>query len=1279
MHMRKFTKLFLALLVSTLGATNLFAADQTAELEAEMFKAWTSNLPGAEVDPEPANEPKSDGAFGCTYALYENVGAYGTIYGSPSVYYLWYADITGTKTLTVTGTPGMSIRLMLNREPYVEGGTGDADGGAYVELIKNVGDDGTVVFDFTTEEKLASYNYLHLNAIKVPGGGTAGVVKKIELFGAVKPITGWVDMLNNGDLESDDLESFPVSKDGPNNGNTANDRPEIVELDGVKCMKITADDLTSIESEWTTWSTQFYFKFNEFLPEGTQWKAEFEVYADQDANITTSAQGAPRTWQDGNIFPAFDVYADWVPKTFDGTVTSAQAGSNGLGSIAFDLNNSNKPINFFFKNVHFYIYKEKTALGQIKANFDTDVIRLDFGENCNLKDLVKANNNNSVIYPNECVSVKINGTTSSILSVEAREDGYLWVFVNEPYSEDIEDKVEISFTNPADAAFRLKYTAGRYEGEDVKDFTDMTATYLSGLSENVSYLGQAPKLDTADPEDGAFNLPLTMKTFKVSFVTNANAEKIVAKLDDVDLKVAPATGFAKEFTFTLETEGDVAAGEHTLLIDKVYPQEEILGDDEFSKFEFKLNFGPVVIDPNDQQETIYTDDFANGGAGWQVAYESVIQAANSGSGCRLVTSQGSFATNLLYLCSRGSGDKNAYAWFGTEEQKLTLAAKTYHLTFGATRWDRDSERSIKAQIFPESAISSDGSVTEEDQLVAEKSQELTLYYNQTSDCHRVDMEFTAPEAGNYVIRFVVGDKNGACGGWGDGAAIGDIKVEYIPNTVGGEETRLLSTAIENAKKTLENNADERYAGGDVDALKALVEKVEAEMATYYNPSTYKEAAASLDEAGETVKAHKEACDTYDANIKKTCDIVRQVTAAEDNGKPNQKQKFMTTDLFAQVNALAEKYHATSQWEDKAAPAAEGEEETHDWQLVYTFDVLTDNDALAAANKELADVNKIAGGMFTVGASSLKTTGYAALNERIRSGIEALKSLGVAEDDELIVEALKIFGDDDDMAEALKTRLKTVLYDQLKGENNLFPVDEETLTTPSYDMTVFVKNPNMYAPALSTEVPGWTNISGNGFGWSDWSNSHSKETPYAEDCAIHPGWHAQATTEQTVTDLPAGIYTIKARANDNSSDSQGNNLYVKLSSTPAVAEGAELDPEINYAAYTPFNNAGWDREMADVVVVDGQLTIGCTWGPNAQAFFDQVQLFITAPATGFDYGKAHQDLVDAIETEQVAPAKVSAFGIYDLNGRRVNKAQKGISIVKKMMSDGTIVTEKVIVK
>jgi hypothetical protein len=181
--------------------------------------------------------------------------------------------------------------------------------------------------------------------------------------------------------------------------------------------------------------------------------------------------------------------------------------------------------------------------------------------------------------------------------------------------------------------------------------------------------------------------------------------------------------------------------------------------------------------------------------------------------------------------------------------------------------------------------------------------------------------------------------------------------------------------------------------------------------------------------------------------------------------------------------------------------------------------------------------------------------------------------------------------------------------------------------------------------------------------------------------MHPGWHAVAATEQTITDLPAGVYTVKFRGWDNSDTSDGTYAYVKTSETPAVEEGAELDRDVNYAAYLDMDSKNIPSDgIQNIVVTDGVLTLGFAWGGNSQAFFEYVNVLMTAPAN-VDYAALYTEAAAAgIETLEGTPAaKVRAIQLFDINGRRVAKAQKGITIVKKVMSDGSVKTEKVIVK
>ena len=523
--------------------------------------------------------------------------------------------------------------------------------------------------------------------------------------------------------------------------------------------------------------------------------------------------------------------------------------------------------------------------------------------------------------------------------------------------------------------------------------------------------------------------------------------------------------------------------------------------------------------------------------------------------------------------------------------------------------------------------------------------------------------------------------------------LANVSVKYIPSIFGVEETALLNEALANAIKTSEENADERYDGATYQKLNELINKYNAEKDGYTNPSAYKSAAAALDAAAQAVKDHHANCDSYDSQIKMVIDVVRK----------NAETKFNVTELYAQAKALNDKYHGASEW-----VAIDPENPETEYELVYSFDKLTDDAALAEAVKELDAVAKAASNMFTEGESKTSSdVGIKVLVDRIRQGVEGLKQLGVADDDPLVVKGNNAVSDDDELAEEIKHRLTIEYYAKMKDGANLFPetTDEETgeTTTPTYNFTVFVKNPNTYAWKESEGVteencPGWTVVEGSKPGTTSmWNGSYPGDIDGLPKDLTITAYHSANRIEQTITDLPAGIYTVMIDATEWSDEftpkeddtdeqiaqkeinHEQNRAYVKTSDTPVFVEGQE-EPE-QFAGDARLDNRGqyagrYENFFTDIVVTDGVLTLGVKWNNIAQMMFDRVKVLLAAPATDFNYKDAYET---GIEGTEAAPVKVRAIQLYDLNGRRVLKAQKGITIVKKQMSDGTIRTEKVVVK
>ena len=291
---------------------------------------------------------------------------------------------------------------------------------------------------------------------------------------------------------------------------------------------------------------------------------------------------------------------------------------------------------------------------------------------------------------------------------------------------------------------------------------------------------------------------------------------------------------------------------------------------------------------------------------------------------------------------------------------------------------------------------------------------------------------------------------------------------------------------------------------------------------------------------------------------------------------------------------------------------------------------------------------------------------------------------------------------------MKNRIRVEFYGKMKDGIDMFPetVDENTLetVTPTYNFTVFVKNPNTYAWKESAGVteencPGWTMVEGNAGLTNMWNGGYAGDIDGLPKDLCITQYHQTNRIEQTITDLPAGVYNVMidcaewsdeftpGESDDDETiatkeaNHEMNRVYVKTSDTPVYEDG-QIDPE-QFAADARIDHYGQyvgrhENVLENVVVTDGILTIGVKWNNLAQFMFDRVQLFLANPAAAFDYASAYNEAITSID-DAVAPAKVRAIELFDLNGRRIMKAGKGMFIMKKHMSDGSVVTEKVIKK
>ena len=1117
--MRKSYLFLFALMLTMLGISNAMAQKiYQTELYSSMFKSWDSPLPGAsEVESDYIDEYGLP--FGCENNLTYYMESGGVVYGNHNVYYLWYADLTGTQTMIFKGTPGVELRVLMNRPEPEEGG--DPHGGQTVERNVTINDDGVATLD------VSDLKYVHLNCIKMGWNSPEGAINTVLLNSNVKPAYNLLSVINNGDMEDDDLSSFPVSWDGPNNGNTAPDYPTIVEGEGIggsRCITVT-----TYPEPTETWHTEFYVKANEVMPQGSKYRLTMSIRADRDIEIYGTAQGEPRVWK-GGFADNFYVTTEWKEYTWTGEI-----GVDGFQSVAFALTcgedgPGNGGATFYFDNIEFgYVLSEE-----------------------------------------------------------------------EPITEEF-------------------------------------------------------ALESANPEDGSFNLSGNLKEFVLTFNQKVDVSSVIASLGNENLTVT-SNGNSIILTRLVNTSLN---GIQTLVVSNVMNEN----GEELDPIVLKYSFGATSGDA--QMELIYASNFSQEGegalgVGWRVNADSEgLQDANSSSGCRLQHNRSGFAADVLYLASRSSYNGGVALYGIVGNYPLYLEAKTYHLQLDVAQWDAyENSRALKVQVLPLWAVDIEsGSIWDDSAILAEDIKEIVPEFNNSKDATHFDVTFTAPEAGEYVIRMVPGKLDGTFNGYSDGCAIANVKVVFIPDVLGIVESLQLAEALEAATEAYNDLAQEenkgRYEGEDMTALKNLIDEVNANKANYTAPSVFVAKAEELAAATKAANDHKAACDTYDTNIKRAIDIVAD----------NAENKFSKTDTYQLLKATVERYHASKTVENL------GDEEGP----VYTFDVLKNKAELEKASEYLANAVNVATSLFTEVALDADiqqgNCGIAVLVERNRLGARALLNMGVEESDPLIQAVENSVIDDDALASNIKTRITKELYSKLQNaDNDVFGVAVDEFGDPitddytgeivnkSYDMTAFIKNPNIYAVdgtqgCNEWNIPGWTFPKGAPGLFTTWGSRNVSGLP--EDGAFTT-WFGTCRMEQTITDLPAGLYVVSLCGSDWSNQAGQNNydvngfVYCKLSDTPEVIEGEEEDRDLNFAATRTIvyggqysmdhaHNLGYaevmddwtgyisaeDGEFFGIPVTDGKLTFGIHFAGDAQYFFQHVKLTLVAPLEGFDYATAYQ--------------------------------------------------------
>ena len=164
-------------------------------------------------------------------------------------------------------------------------------------------------------------------------------------------LTGWFDLVKNGNLETDDVSSF-TGRDGIDGV----DRPaRIVEIDGMRALNVTSEDLAINPETGETisvddWRTQFFVTIPHKFHINDKFHFEMMYKADKPATVQTQIHREPGDYLYYEMLGDINFTNEWQKLEIEGEINSNQSGGY---TVAFNCNVLKEYNNYYFKDIVF--------------------------------------------------------------------------------------------------------------------------------------------------------------------------------------------------------------------------------------------------------------------------------------------------------------------------------------------------------------------------------------------------------------------------------------------------------------------------------------------------------------------------------------------------------------------------------------------------------------------------------------------------------------------------------------------------------------------------------------------------------------------------------------------------------------------------------------------------------------------------------------------------------------------------------------------------------------
>ena len=290
------------------------------------------------------------------------------------------------------------------------------------------------------------------------------------------------------------------------------------------------------------------------------------------------------------------------------------------------------------------------------VKYGNEAICIDFGFGTNIAELASNSPIGVVIMPEGCVKLTINGEEADIETVELHKDGKMYIYPTDGVGEDA--KIKVSFENPSDEAYQVKYKGTLAPEGAVPSFTDEAGTdFDEEIDQESSYLYFEPSFISATPAEGSFGLEnVTEVSFTFDRVMDVKAGTIRCVLDGSEQLVVKTTEDSETLTFERADKSAFPKGMLQITLEGV---KSAVGIPSYETFTLSFEVGQVQI-----AETTYEPvgsalfpEAADGSIpeGWTVYSDGELRESNTtwGTGGRVFST---VAPQGKGIYTRANGD-----------------------------------------------------------------------------------------------------------------------------------------------------------------------------------------------------------------------------------------------------------------------------------------------------------------------------------------------------------------------------------------------------------------------------------------------------------------------------------------------------------------------------------------------------------------------------------------------------------------------------------------------